>query len=577
MKVKSKKLMESASRHFVSSIMILFLISIYLSYRSNSDVFVASSKVSIPNQDTSMLSRKEKKKFWLGERIKMSDKQRKKFASRVHTIQNDIENAFQNFSWKGENALAGCLPSLQDDIPQSMREPNNRYSMINHGNYHNFWRCNTIIENVSAQVRERTNGKIDIFDCLKKPLYIYGIDPDTMMNRKRYNVRIRKPKLKDSMNEALEELKVMRQEMEQLRVEMEQIRRRVLGEEGGIGECTDQYSLHEADRIRKQRDAETLAHDIELWGKKMLQEGENDGWKRLECNKIVKSSVNEMDRTTAYMKWMPDSRGDKANKDDNGVYPCIKCYSTIDAPLEVVCTYLSQPENCPQYNEVVKKHEDLEEISPSAKICWSQSPQILFVKPRDFITFCHHRWKSDGTEIIVNQACDHPKYPIHDAEKKRKSCRGYALRGINIISRCSEDPSKTQILIVAHANPGGDLPEWATKTAVNAVAPIEPFKLFHNINEKVKNRQSELEDRIKELEKISADVSSGSERSKKPGGMSQLGYACFWPDGGGKVEREANLTMERDDIDGLTLDGTNNCIDCGRLIKCTRWRPVSTN
>lgn len=128
---------------------------------------------------------------------------------------------------------------------------------------------------------------------------------------------------------------------------------------------------------------------------------------------------------------MRDSRGDKAEKEDETEYPCIKCVATIDAPLEDVCTYLSQESASPDYNDVVHKYKDVDEISPNAKICWSQSPQILFLKPRDFVTFCHHRWKGDGSEVIVNQATEHPDYPATTTEKEGNACRAYALRGAN--------------------------------------------------------------------------------------------------------------------------------------------------
>ena len=55
-----------------------------------------------------------------------------------------------------------------------------------------------------------------------------------------------------------------------------------------------------------------------------------------------------------------------------------------------------------------------------------------------------------------------------------------------LISRCPEDPEKTLITLIAHANPGGNVPAWAMKTAANALAPIEPFKNFQKINENVK-------------------------------------------------------------------------------------------
>jgi hypothetical protein len=99
-----------------------------------------------------------------------------------------------------------------------------------------------------------------------------------------------------------------------------------------------------------------------------------------------------------------------------------------------------------------------------------------------------------------------------------------------VIMKHPDDPNKTQYAMVAHANPGGDIPQWACKTAVNAMAPIEPFKLFHKINDNVKQASPHL------LLKRTEMVGSVSGRSGKPAGLSQMGYACFWPDGGGLRE-----------------------------------------
>jgi hypothetical protein len=68
---------------------------------------------------------------------------------------------------------------------------------------------------------------------------------------------------------------------------------------------------------------------------------------------------------------------------------------------------------------------------------------------------------------------------------------------------------------------------------VNALVPIEPFKLFHKINENVKRKQPELRERLQQAEMVST-LPPG--RSPRPAGMAQLGYACFWPNGGGLKE-----------------------------------------
>lgn len=72
--------------------------------------------------------------------------------------------------------------------------------------------------------------------------------------------------------------------------------------------------------------------------------------------------------------------------------------------------------------------------------------------------------------------------------------------------------------ILAHAKPGGDIPIWAMHTAMNAVAPIEPFKLFYKINQNVMTWSN---NKTNQVENVSD--------KRKPAGLSQLGYACFWP------------------------------------------------
>jgi hypothetical protein len=102
-----------------------------------------------------------------------------------------------------------------------------------------------------------------------------------------------------------------------------------------------------------------------------------------------------------------------------------------------------------------------------------------------------------------------------------------------VFSRCPDDPEKTVISLVAHANPGAGVPKWAAKTAVNALAATEPFRLFHKINENVKRNQPQLRERLQQAEMVST-LPGG--RSPRPAGIAQLGYSCFWPNGGGSIE-----------------------------------------
>jgi hypothetical protein len=52
-------------------------------------------------------------------------------------------------------------------------------------------------------------------------------------------------------------------------------------------------------------------------------------------------------------------------------------------------------------------------------------------QPRDFVTYCHHRWRRDGTQIVVSQACEHEDAPGNSDDNEDQVCRAYSLRGAN--------------------------------------------------------------------------------------------------------------------------------------------------
>lgn len=355
--------------------------------------------------------------------------------------------------------------------------------------------------------------------------------------------------LTDIMGETLLELREMREDIYALREEMQYMKEELKRQERlSSGMYRDEieidgdeeaevyeYPTHDEskrrgrsliERVARQSEFEHIGHEVEKWARKILFEenGEEHGWKEVKCNKMVRNKFNSRGQTTCYLKWMKDSRGKHA-KDEDEEFPCIKVYTTFDAPIENVCDYLSNANHMGEYNDLVVAHRDLEDITPHGKICWSLCPKILFIKPRDFVTYCHHRWRRDGAQIVVSQACEHEDAPGNSEESDDAACRAYSLRGANFISKDPTDPNKTRMAILVHADPGGGVPQWAMKTAMNAVAPIEPFKLFYNIDARVAQ--------FKSSSQTAAFASQG--RTERPAGLSQLGYACFWPNGGGRV------------------------------------------
>jgi len=122
-----------------------------------------------------------------------------------------------------------------------------------------------------------------------------------------------------------------------------------------------------------------------------------------------------------------------------------------------------------------------------------------------------------------------------------------------VISKDPEDPTKTRITLLSHANPGGGLPHWAMNTAVNGAVQIEPFKLFHKINEGVRDYEPPAPSQS--MSHTTATVGGLPGRSNKPAGIAQLGYVCFWPDGGGLKEANPFSHHPRQDDNALLEEG----------------------
>jgi hypothetical protein len=128
--------------------------------------------------------------------------------------------------------------------------------------------------------------------------FYYGISPDTY--RKAVKPQEHKPlSVKESMNEALGELRSLRLEMEGMRVQMEFLKKKMMGEEDT--ETTGAESA--LARRKKTREFDKLASEVERWAKHILfEEGEEEGWKEVPCNKMMRNSVNSSGRTRTYIK-----------------------------------------------------------------------------------------------------------------------------------------------------------------------------------------------------------------------------------------------------------------------------------
>mmetsp|Transcript_33015 Transcript_33015/g.49878 ORF Transcript_33015/g.49878 Transcript_33015/m.49878 type:complete len:342 (-) Transcript_33015:224-1249(-) len=238
-----------------------------------------------------------------------------------------------------------------------------------------------------------------------------------------------------------------------------------------VDETSSEKSKHYSKRKeedRRKHDFEIIGEKVENWAKDILQQDSNsrNGWTEIECVRSKAFQVDQL-KTKQYVKWMPDSRF--ATPPDQQNHPCMRLHAVLDVPFPIVCRYLSQHHRLKEYNSLLVDQSDVEVLTPHSKVCWSQSKKLLFIEPRDFITFCSHRWLKDGAQLVVSQACDHPKYPYTP---------GVTLRAYNLRAATYLIPSKgkTEIIMLAHCNCGKDLPEWAVRAAVKVLA--NRLKLF---------------------------------------------------------------------------------------------------
>ena len=230
---------------------------------------------------------------------------------------------------------------------------------------------------------------------------------------------------RENMDDIRDSLQSLRQDLNEISTYLKDLpslgKSKTMDDEDGIGDAFLQT---------KKQKYESMARDIEEWANNLILEGD-DGWKDIVCNKFFREKLNKREDTKCYLKWLSDSR----KNEDETLYPCMKIIATLNAPYEHVCNYLSNPLHISEYNDLVIQHEDVEDISSNSKICWSSCPQILFLKPRDFVTFCCLKWKNGGdTQLVLSEAVDHesmPGYDGEDGEGSDRFCRAFALRGAN--------------------------------------------------------------------------------------------------------------------------------------------------
>ena len=123
------------------------------------------------------------------------------------------------------------------------------------------------------------------------------------------------------LGETLLELREMREDIYALREEMQYMkeefkRQKHLSssyqyqDEDESEEIVDEIDSYQSpmQRVARQREFENIGNTVEKWAHKLLfeEDGEEDGWREVKCNKIVRKKFNSRGQTTCYMKVSTD-------------------------------------------------------------------------------------------------------------------------------------------------------------------------------------------------------------------------------------------------------------------------------
>ncbi len=205
---------------------------------------------------------------------------------------SSFSDIVQSISRRGHATLARSVPALSVyHVPQgsSMNACERRQ--------------HEVIE-VVATIRKKRRLNLPTVDKshLQSGGFYYGIASKTLSKASAGGESKRRPTLSDSMYEAVEELRKMRIEMEAMKKEMQTLKRKMI-DDGDLEEDSEESRTQaRLAKKRKARDCEKLAAEIEEWAMRMIQEGEEHGWKEVSCNKMMRGSINPTERTQAYLK-----------------------------------------------------------------------------------------------------------------------------------------------------------------------------------------------------------------------------------------------------------------------------------
>ena len=126
-----------------------------------------------------------------------------------------------------------------------------------------------------------------------------------------------------------------------------------------------------------------------------------------------------------FLKWMKDSRGKHAKVDgDENEYPCIKVFSTVDAPIEDVSEYLSEVSHMEQYNDLVMAHREQDMLESVSTNFIHQGKSIEISRSCPFFYNLHSSHLFQFLLPLAKRFCDVLPSPLEERWNTNSSQSG---------------------------------------------------------------------------------------------------------------------------------------------------------
>jgi hypothetical protein len=212
----------------------------------------------------------------------------------------------------------------------------------------------------------------------------------------------------------------------------------------------------------------------------------NDGWAYVANN----SGVLVERRLMSAGPFVSSHDAEKGFK-----HACVKSTAVLNASAEDVFNIFLNTERSKEYNEHIATIKDLYQptVTPStkqwSKVSYATGPPLALFKARDFCSVVNYIKLPDQSFVILNR----PAY-FSKVKPTKKFVRATILLAGNIIKPLG--PKKSEIIMLAHVNPGGAADTKAAAFFINQLCAMGPPTFLRKLEIAANKKSSSVQKSI---------------------------------------------------------------------------------